>query len=778
MSYIRQLLVAVLFTSIVSEFNSSKQQYTNTWAVYISGGAGEARRIARKHGFINLGRVFDDGCYYYFKHKRVSKRSVNPHQMRHRRLEKEPKVKWLEQQVVKSRQKRAFSVPSDPLYHKQWYLNNAIPNDLNVLSAWKRGYTGEGIVVSILDDGIEKNHPDLAKNYDPKASFDINDDDPDPQPRYNFNDENRHGTRCAGEVAAVANNLCGVGVAYNAKIGGVRMLDGEITDVVEARSLSLNPQHIHIYSASWGPEDNGQTVEGPAVLASQAFLRGITKGRGGLGSIFVWASGNGGFQYDDCNCDGYTNSIYTLSVGSTTQLGNVPWYSEACSSTLTTTYSSGTRLEKQIVTTDLRLRCTEKHTGTSASAPLAAGIIALALEANPTLTWRDMQHLVVRASKPLHLKAGDWTKNGVGRKVSHHYGYGLLDAGLLVDLATKWLTVNPQRECSIDISKSPQVISDKLVIKKYVDPCSQTKKYIRSLEHVVVRLSLSYTRRGDLRIALTSPSGTYSKLVDVRPYDTSSHGYRDWTFMSVHCWDEDPKGIWMLEIENKGSSTNTGVLSYFKLLLYGTDENMMTRRTKDTVISHCINWNEDGVCEECQGNFVIFGRLCLVTCPPHYYNVSRILNKTMSGVRRNFTVDTCAPCHPSCYSCDGYSVNNCLTCPPFSNYDEKQQSCSLPVYPRHFGRSERNDQMDGLHKIVVVAILIGAPVALICGVTSLSWLILRLSRRQTVMVTTSVAGASETTQLHVQHDTSDEGTGSSETESTYFITRFDQRLDH
>ncbi|XP_078412120.1 proprotein convertase subtilisin/kexin type 4-like isoform X2 [Cetorhinus maximus] len=761
---VRRLLLAALFTSVVSELHSGRRLYTNIWAVRISGGTGDAGRIALKHGFVNLGRVFEDGHYYYFKHKGVSKRSINPHQMRHRRLEKEPKVKWLEQQVVKRRQKRAFSVPSDPLYRKQWYL---------------RGYTGKGIVVTILDDGIEKNHPDLAENYDPNASFDINDNDPDPQPRYNSNDENRHGTRCAGEVAAVANNLCGIGVAYNAKIGGVRMLDGEITDVVEARSLSLNPQHIHIYSASWGPEDNGQTVEGPAMLASQAFLRGITNGRGGLGSIFVWASGNGGFQHDNCNCDGYTNSIYTLSVGSTTQLGNVPWYSEACCSTLTTTYSSGTRAEKQIVTTDLRLRCTEKHTGTSASAPLAAGIIALALEANPTLTWRDMQHLVVRASKPLHLKAEDWAKNGVGRKVSHHYGYGLLDAGLLVDLATKWLTVNPQRECSIEISKSPQVISDQLVIKKYIDPCSRTKNYIRSLEHVEARVSLSYTRRGDLRISLTSPSGTHSKLVDVRPYDTSPHGYRDWTFMTTHCWDEDPKGVWTLEIENKGSSRNTGVLSYFKLHLYGTDENMMARRIKDAVISHCRNWNEDGLCEECQGTFVIFGHLCLATCPPHYYNVSRTLKKTVNGVLRNFTTDTCAPCHPSCYSCNGSSVNNCLTCPPFSNYDENRQSCSTPIYPRWSGMSERSNQKHGLYKIaVVVTILIGAPVALVCGVTSLSWLIYHLSMRQTVMVTTSLTGASETTQLQVQRDTTDEGTASSETESTYFITRLDQQQDH
>lgn len=58
---------------------------------------------------------------------------------------------------------------------------------------------------------------------------------------------------------------------------GVRMLDGEVTDMVEAQSLSLNPQHIDIYSASWGPEDDGKTVDGPAKLAREAFLRGVTE---------------------------------------------------------------------------------------------------------------------------------------------------------------------------------------------------------------------------------------------------------------------------------------------------------------------------------------------------------------------------------------------------------------------------------------------------------------------------------------------------------------------
>jgi furin len=62
----------------------------------------------------------------------------------------------------------------------------------------------------------------------------------------------RHGTRCAGEVAAKANNgICGVGIAYHARVGGIRMLDGDVTDSVEARSISHRPDHVDIYSASW-----------------------------------------------------------------------------------------------------------------------------------------------------------------------------------------------------------------------------------------------------------------------------------------------------------------------------------------------------------------------------------------------------------------------------------------------------------------------------------------------------------------------------------------------
>ena len=75
----------------------------------------------------------------------------------------------------------------------------------------------------------------------------------------------------------------------------------------------------------------------------------VCQGRESLGSIFVWASGNGGLNGDNCNCDGYTNSIYTLSISSATENGQVPWYLEACPSSLATTYSSGSSVERQIV---------------------------------------------------------------------------------------------------------------------------------------------------------------------------------------------------------------------------------------------------------------------------------------------------------------------------------------------------------------------------------------------------------------------------------------------
>ncbi|KAL0114583.1 hypothetical protein PUN28_011706 [Cardiocondyla obscurior] len=550
--------------------------YTNQWAAHVDGGEKAARRVAEDYGFRYLGKINDD--WFHMEHRSVAKRSTEPHLEMHQRLMNDLRVRRAEQQRAKSRTKRDLIIkrPSnilttlnDEKWPQMWYLNRGKGLDMNVQGAWAEGITGNGVVVTILDDGLEKDHPDLYKNYDPQASYDVNSHDEDPMPRYDLVDSNRHGTRCAGEVAATANNsLCAVGVAFGAGVGGVRMLDGDVTDAVEARSLSLNPQHIDIYSASWGPDDDGKTVDGPGELATRAFIEGITKGRNGKGSIFVWASGNGGRDHDNCNCDGYTNSIWTLSISSATENGLVPWYSEACSSTLATTYSSGSTGEKQVVTTDLHHHCTSSHTGTSASAPLAAGICALALEANRDLTWRDMQHIVVRTAKPANLQAPDWVVNGVGRNVSHSFGYGLMDATAMVRLARRWRTVPEQHRCEVSAPHTGRTIPPKsqLVLDLHVKECSG----VNFLEHVQAKVSLMAARRGDLQIQLTSPQGTRSTLLAKRPHDISKAGFSQWPFMSVHTWGERPHGTWKLEIHNEGRYLGRATLHEWALIFYGT----------------------------------------------------------------------------------------------------------------------------------------------------------------------------------------------------------------
>uniref|UniRef100_A0A8C7VHQ4 Neuroendocrine convertase 1 n=1 Tax=Oncorhynchus mykiss TaxID=8022 RepID=A0A8C7VHQ4_ONCMY len=588
--------------SIARSVNASfgDRQYLNEWAVEIPGGLDAARSIAKELDY--RGAILDTLCVCVSSGRLLSRVNTSSFQNKthvyfsYLSFSLGVKVSWAEQQYEKRRSKRASlgscrdcpvdELFNDPMWNQQWYLqdtrtSSSLPKlDLHVIPVWKKGFTGKGVVITVLDDGLEWNHTDIYPNYDTAASYDFNDNDPDPFPRYDSTNENKHGTRCAGEIAMQAdNNKCGVGVAYNSKVGGIRMLDGIVTDAIEASSIGFNSDHVDIYSASWGPNDDGKTVEGPGRLASKAFEYGIQKGRGGKGSIFVWASGNGGRQGDNCDCDGYTDSIYTISISSASQQGLSPWYAEKCSSTLATAYSSGDYTDQRITSADLHNECTETHTGTSASAPLAAGIFALALEQNPELTWRDLQHLVVWTSEfdPLANNPG-WKRNGAGLMVNSRFGFGLLNAKALVDLAdpATWKHVPEKKQCIIrDDSFQPRALkaAGEITIEIPTKACNGQDNAVLSLEHVQVEASIEYTRRGDLHITLTSPSGTSTVLLAERERDMSSNGFRNWDFMSVHTWGEDPTGTWTLKItDTSGRMENEGQILTWKLILHGTSE--------------------------------------------------------------------------------------------------------------------------------------------------------------------------------------------------------------
>uniref|UniRef100_A0A672SBL3 Proprotein convertase subtilisin/kexin type 6 n=1 Tax=Sinocyclocheilus grahami TaxID=75366 RepID=A0A672SBL3_SINGR len=610
--------------------SSLSRVYTNHWAVRIPEGPVEAEKLASKYGFTNLGQIGGLEHHYHFHHSRVVRRSTFATRGAHSFIHMDPKVDWAQQQVVKTRVKRhARSDPSyihfnDPKWSNMWYIhcsdkNSRCRSEMNILAAWQRGYTGRNVVVTILDDGIERNHPDLAQNYDQLASYDVNGNDYDPTPRYDSSNENKHGTRCAGEVAAVANNShCIVGIAYNARIGGVRMLDGDVTDVVEAKSLGIRPDYIDIYSASWGPDDDGKTVDGPGPLAKQAFELGIKK-------VVI--------------SNLHTNGNLALTLWVTrcfTENQNAEIFTEHFAENRSSRHSHGSAFFQTIVTTDLRQRCTDGHTGTSVSAPMVAGVIALALEANPLITWRDVQHLLVKTSRQAHLKASDWKTNAAGHKVSHLYGFGLVDAEAMVVEAKKWRNVPPQHTCSKTSDRRTRYIraDQKLNASISSSCCSdQPDQQVVFLEHVVVRILIVHPRRGDLEISLVSPSGTRSQLLAQRLFDNSNEGFRNWEFMTVHCWGERAEGMWTLEISDSPSQLRNpevlGKLKEWTLILHGTAEHPY----------------------QSQGS---------------QHSRSRMLEIPTAG--REPENHTGCPCHPECgdQGCDGADADHCLNCIHFS----------------------------------------------------------------------------------------------------------------
>ncbi|KAJ3414189.1 pheromone processing endoprotease [Chytridiales sp. JEL 0842] len=461
----------------------------------------------------------------------------------------------------------------DPEFPNQWHLINfestELGNDINVTGVWKQGVFGQNVTVCIVDDGLDFTHADLKDNFFADGSFDYNDHVYLPMPRL---PEDRHGTRCAGEIAAASNDACGVGVAYKSKVSGIRILSGALTEADEAAAINYKMQDNHIYSCSWGPLDNGQAMEAPPKIVSDAVYNGIINGRGGLGSVFVFASGNGGNHHDNCNFDGYTNSIYTITVAAIDRKNLHPAYSEECSANLISMYSSGSGYS--IVTTDWGAgTCTNTHGGTSAAAPLASGVYALVLSRRPDLSWRDLQHLTVQSAVPFTTRDDSWSTTFAGRKFSHKYGYGKLDAAVIFENSKNFKNVNPQTNITTDVimvnKEIPQEQGKDVRSFFNVTKEDMLRANMTRLEHITVTVTIKHSKRGDVSVQLVSPHNIVSQLAVGRPYDSNTGGFKNWTFMTVKHWEEDPVGMWTLIVSDHDNPKKNGTLEYFWVSLWG-----------------------------------------------------------------------------------------------------------------------------------------------------------------------------------------------------------------
>lgn len=472
-----------------------------------------------------------------------------------------------------ARQQEKRFIPNDELFFDQWHLRNAaiapgVPReDINVTPAWDL-VTGDGIVIGIVDDGMEYTHPDLAAKYRPDLSFDYFSFDPDPAANI-FSDW--HGTAVAGVAAADTDNVIGVaGVAPDSELAAIRLVVGATNDAQEAASLIHALEDIDIYNNSWGPPDIGaiDPAAQPGPLALAAIERGITEGRDGLGAVYVWAGGNGFQSQDNVNYDLYANSRHTIAVGAIGFDGVQSFYSEPGAPLLVVAHSNDENIG--ITTTDIfdlegysSTDYTDDFGGTSSAAPAVAGVVALMLEANPNLTHRDVQHVLVNSARRNDIGDSDWFQNGAGHWVNHKYGFGAVDATAAVNLATTWETVGQEFMYETPILDVDLFIpDDDLTGVSVTFPVPDNF----SVEYIEVVSETDHIFSGDLVMRVTSPLGTVSEMTELH-FDT-----QDWTldhgFTSARHWDEPSFGNWTVTVTDELGGFD-GTLESIGLRIFG-----------------------------------------------------------------------------------------------------------------------------------------------------------------------------------------------------------------
>ena len=465
------------------------------------------------------------------------------------------------------------AVLDDPEMNAQWHLINTGQNggtvgeDANVTAAWDIA-DGTGVQISIIDDGFAHSHTDLSPGYQSADSYDYCSNDGDPTPSSNHG----HGTSAAGVAGGRGNNTYGIaGVAYNSDMSGTRLIACGFSDSTAANALSLNDQANDIYSNSWGPSDDGETLEGPGPLLIAAFESDFTTGRGGLGNIITWAGGNGHGDSDNSNYDGYANARQTISVGAITNSGTQSWYSEEGANVLVVAHSNGGSLG--IVTADIPGSggynssgdVARNFGGTSSATPLVSGVAALILDVDPTLTARDVMAILAKSARKNDPSDSSWSTNGAGHEISHTYGFGVVDAHAAVSLAANWTKLQTEASFSSSMSTVSSSIADNGA------PVTDTITINQDLriEYVEVVVNISHTARGDLEIILTSPDGTDSILAE--EHSDSGNDYTAWSFGSVRHMDEFALGDWTLSIEDKANG-DTGTFDDWHLVFHGVNE--------------------------------------------------------------------------------------------------------------------------------------------------------------------------------------------------------------
>jgi subtilisin-like proprotein convertase family protein len=501
-------------------------------------------------------------------------------------------------------------VPDDPYYATgnpvgfpgQWHLNKQSSSavvDTNVVPAWNRNLTGQGVIIGIVDDGLQIDHPDLSPNYVAADSFDFGQNDGDPSPVYvntlvdTFEGDN-HGTSVAGVAAARGGNLTGgTGAAPNAGLAGLRL-----DFVNQSDAMAVNATLYHSSGANTNIKiknhSYGHIV--PYITTNNQVNALVTSANAGTihvfaahnqrllheGSYVIDTNNNGVFDPDidpaydaDANKKPMQSVSEAITVAALASSGIFANYSNWGANVFVTAPSSSFRTGEYAITTTDRtggaiatggynnslgnadfddfpdLDYNSIFGGTSSATPLVAGILALAKQAQPVLNTRMAKHLLARTSDIVDPSdtslTGGWVTNGAGFKFNENYGFGNINADRLTTEAVNYSGVTPLVIETVSTTTVSQAIPD-----NNAAGISRTFNLVglgtKLLEDIEVRLNIAHTWRGQLEAYLTSPMGTTSRLMYQNPADSFNNF--NWSFLSNAFWGENPTGQWTLNVRD------------------------------------------------------------------------------------------------------------------------------------------------------------------------------------------------------------------------------------
>jgi kexin len=489
----------------------------------------------------------------------------------------------------------------DPLLERQWHLfNTGQSGGLPGMDLGLEGvdHTGRGVLIAFIDGAVQISHPDLVSNlYTIDGFLPSPDPSPPSAPRdAPFNDragewDDAHGTAVVGiAVASAENSLGGRGVAPQARFVAFDGLSsGQIAQSLRS-ALSLGAD---IVNNSWGTLDpavgQAASYRPPDPAWRQVLEEALARGRQGKGAVVVFAAGNGGRQ-DDSNRDGYANHPGVLAIGAVDAWGRPPSYAEPGTNILVSA-PSGPLLTAGdttagIWTTDIAgprglsggitpsaADYSAFPAGTSASAPMVTGVVALMLQANPALSWRDVRWLLAKTARPANMGVSQPEVSAMNAHGFHPLvGFGRVHAGDAVTSAAAARPLPSEQRCDSGPISVGQLIQDapsEGVSTEYrFSDCP-----IRVVESVQLNVVVEHTYGADLKIELTSPADRRSLLGRPHVCATDIQGpcgdlSLGWTFHSLRHMGEAALGLWRLDIQDMQSGDSGRFLGW-QLILVG-----------------------------------------------------------------------------------------------------------------------------------------------------------------------------------------------------------------